>query len=144
VQQTTSNQLAIKRREKEQSKTDLKSAVEYANRQQLDHLRKHLSEELLNTTTVIPVEITVALLMKSIEPNTPLMDLFDAASKDSAEFVAKITARNIDRLGINDMQFMANVLKLPYDSIAEEAESQHPFPVGKQAERMVNTLRRAA
>jgi len=144
VQQTTSNQLAIKRREKEQSKTDLKSAVEYANRQQLDHLRKHLSEELGSTTAEISVEMTVALLMKSIEPGTPLMELFDAATKDTSDFVAKIAARNIDRLGIYDMQFMASVFKLPFDTIAEEAESQHPFPVGKQAERMVNTLRRAA
>tara|TARA_R110000765_G_scaffold4761_2_gene15025 strand:- start:1480 stop:2979 length:1500 start_codon:yes stop_codon:yes gene_type:complete len=144
VHQTTNNQVAIKRREKEQSKNDLKSAVEYANRQQLDHLRKNLSEELLNTTTVISVEMTVALLMKSIEPGTPLMDLYDAATKDASEFVAKIAASNIDRLGLYDMQFMASVLKLPFDNISEEAETKHPFPVGKQAERIVNTLRRAA
>ena len=88
--------------------------------------------------------MTVALLMKGIEPGTPLMDLYDAATKDTSDFVVKIAAANIDRLGIYDMQFMASVLKLPFDAIAEEAESQHPFPVGKQAERMVNTLRRAA
>ena len=144
VHQTTNNQVAIKRKEKEESKNDLKSAVEYANRQQLSHLRKSLSEELNSTTAEISVEMTVALLMKSIEPNTPLMDLYDAATKDTSDFTVKIAAANIERLGLYDMMFVASVLKLPFDAIAEEAENQHPFPVGKQAERMVNALRRAA
>lgn len=148
VLQTTDKSADHKKQEKQSSKKDLEAAVRFAHRQQTEMVQRALCEGVAATgelDNAVLQPLVMAVIGHAFDRSMPLETAFNKAGECSLDWSLKMIEAQVDHMEISNLQFLATVLRIPgFDDLVAEAQSAHPYPQGKAAERFVTRLKKAA